>query len=159
MALFAIVVPVIIVAIAATVYIHYGRTAQYQQYYEMAVEQASQAHGQTNPIEVRRAWESTIYYLDLADKIQTTQDSSNLRQESQTALDNLDGILRLDFRQAIIGGLSRSVQISHLVATDTDLYLLDASRGNCDPCIYDQPGLRSGFFLQVRSRGNMPRSL
>ena len=130
MALFAIVVPVIIVAIAATVYIHYGRTAQYQQYYEMALAQASQARGQTNPTEVRRAWDSTIYYLDLADKIQTTQDSSNLRQESQTALDNLDGILRLDFRQAIVGGLSRSVQVSHMSATDTDLYLLDASRGD-----------------------------
>ena len=124
-----IVIPVIIVAIAATVYIHYGRTAQYQQYFDMALGQASQARGQTNPTEVRRAWDSTIYYLDLADKYQKTSDSSDLRQEAQTALDNLDGILRLDFRQAIIGGLSRSVQVSHMAATDTDLYLLDASRG------------------------------
>ncbi len=129
MALFAVVIPVIIVAIAATVYIHYGRTAQYQQYYDMALAQALQARGQTNPTEVRHAWDSTIYYLDLAEKNQKTQDSSTLRQEAQTALDNLDGILRLDFRPAIIGGLSQSVQISHMAATDTDLYLLDASRG------------------------------
>ncbi len=130
MALFAIVIPVIIVAIAVTVYIHYGRTAQYQQYFGMAVDQASQARGQANPTEVRRAWDSTIFYLDLAEKNQKTQDSNALRQEAQTALDNLDGILRLDFRQAIIGGLGRSVQISHMAATDTDLYLLDASRGS-----------------------------
>ncbi len=129
-ALFAIIIPVIIVAIAVTVYIHYGRTAQYQQYYDRALAQAGQARGQTNPTEVRRAWDSTIYYLDLADNNQKTQDSIALRQEAQTALDNLDGILRLDFRQAIIGGLSRSVQVSHMAATDTDLYLLDASRGN-----------------------------
>ena len=128
-ALFAIVIPVIIVAIAATVYIHYGRTAQYQQYYDMALTQASQARGQANPTDVRRAWDSTIYYLDLAEKNQKTQDSNNFRQEAQTALDNLDGILRLDFRPAIIGGLSRSVQVSHMASTDTDLYLLDASRG------------------------------
>jgi hypothetical protein len=128
-ALFAIVIPVIIVAIAATVYIHYGRTAQYAQYYDMALTQAMQARGQTNPTEVRHSWDSTIYYLDLAEKNQKTRDSSNLRQEAQTALDNLDGILRLDFRPAIIGGLSRSVQVSHMAATDTDLYLLDASRG------------------------------
>ena len=128
-ALFAIVIPVIIVAIAATVYIHYGRTAQYQQYFNMAVTQADQARGQTNPTEVRHAWDSTIYYLDLAEKNQKTQDSKNLRQEAQTALDNLDGILRLDFRPAIIGGLSRSVQVSHMAATDTDLYMLDSSRG------------------------------
>ena len=130
MALFAIVIPVIIVAIAFTVYIHYGRTAQYQQYYDMALAQASQARGQANPTEVRRLWDSTIYYLDLAEKNQTTKDSTNMRQEAQTALDNLDGILRLDFRPAIIGGLSRSAQISHMAATDNDLYLLDASSGS-----------------------------
>jgi hypothetical protein len=129
MALFAIVIPVIIVAIAATIYIHYGRTAQYQQYYDMALAQASQARGQANPTEVRRAWDSTIYYLDLAEKNQKTKDSNTLRQEAQTALDNLDGILRLDFRPAIIGGLSRNVQVSHMASTDNDLYLLDASRG------------------------------
>ena len=130
MALFAIVIPVIIVAIAATVYIHYGRTAQYTQNYDMALAQAAQARGQTNPTDVRRAWDSTIYYLDLADKNLKTQDSTTLRQEAQTALDNLDGILRLDFRPAIVSTLSSSVQISHMAATDTDLYLLDGARGN-----------------------------
>jgi hypothetical protein len=130
MALFAIVVPVIIVAIAATVYIHYGRTAQYTQNYDMALAQAAQARGQTNPTDVRHAWDSTIYYLDLADKSLKTQDSITLRQEAQTALDNLDGILRLDFRPAIISTLSRSVQISHMAATDTDLYMLDGARGD-----------------------------
>jgi hypothetical protein len=129
MALFAIVIPVIIVAVAATVYIHYGRTEQYKQNYDMALAQAAQARGLTNPTDVRHAWDSTIYYLDLAEKDQKTQDSNTLRQEAQTALDNLDGIMRLDFRQAINGGLSHSVQVSHMAATDTDLYLLDAARG------------------------------
>ncbi len=68
----------------------------------MALDQAAQAHGQTDPTEVRRAWDSTLYYLDLADQYQVTQDSLNLRQEAQTALDNLDGIVRLDFRPAIV---------------------------------------------------------
>ena len=130
MALFAIVVPVIIVAIAATVYIHYGRTAQYTQNYNMALAQAAQARTQTNPTDVRRAWDSTIYYLDLADKNLKTQDSTTLRQEAQAALDNLDGIVRLDFRPAIVSALSISVQISHMAATDTDLYMLDGARGD-----------------------------
>lgn len=153
MALFAIVVPVIIVAIAVTVYFHYGRSQKYQQNYDMALAQASQARGQTNPTDVRHAWDSTIYYLDLADKSLKTQDSTALRQEAQTALDNLDGILRLDFRPAIVGGLSSSVQISHMAATETDLYLLDALRGNVvrafltnlgyevDPSFKCEPGL------------------
>ena len=130
MALFAIVVPVIIVAVAATIYIHYGRTTQYTQNYDKALAQAAQARGQTNPTDVRRAWDSTIYYLDLADKDLKTQASTTLRQEAQTALDNLDGILRLDFRPAIVSALSSTVQISHMAATDTDLYLLDSTRGD-----------------------------
>jgi len=130
MATLAIVIPVIIVAIAGTVYLHYGRTTRYQQNYDRALAQAAQARGQTSPTEVRHAWDSTIYYLDLAEQNQVTQDSTNLRQEAQTALDNLDGILRLDFRSAIVGALSRTAQISHMAATDTDLYLLDTSRGN-----------------------------
>ena len=92
--------------------------------------QAAQARGQTNPTDVRRAWDSTIYYLDLADKNLKTQDSTTLRQEAQTALDNLDGILRLDFRPAIVSTLSSTVQISHMAATDTDLYLLDSAHGD-----------------------------
>ncbi|MGB8215152.1 MAG: hypothetical protein WCE68_16505 [Anaerolineales bacterium] len=94
----------------------------------MALSQAAQARSQTNPTDVRRSWESTIYYLDQAEEKQKTQDSENLRQEAQTALDNLDGILRLDFRQAIM--LSTGVQISHIAATDTDLYLLDSLHGD-----------------------------
>jgi hypothetical protein len=124
-----IAIPLIVVTIAGLVYTRYGRSTQYQENYNMALGQAAQAHGQTDPNEVRRAWDSTLYYLDLSDRYQVTQDSLNLRQEAQTALDNLDGIVRLDFHPAIVVGLSHTVQVSRMAATNTDLYLLDATRG------------------------------
>jgi hypothetical protein len=128
--LLAIVIPVVIVVIGATVYVQYGRTTQFNQNYEMALNEAAQARGQTDPTEVRRAWESSLYYLDQAEKSLKKQPNAlALRQEAQTALDNLDGILRLDFHSAIAGGLSSAVQISQMAATDTDLYLLDSTRG------------------------------
>ncbi len=131
LALLAIVIPVVIVAIAATVYVQYGRTAQFNANFEMAVNQATLARGQTDPTEVRRAWDSTIYYLDQAEKSLRSQPQAvSLRQEAQTALDNLDGILRLDFQPAIAGGLSRTIQVTQIAATDTDLYLLDGVRGD-----------------------------
>jgi hypothetical protein len=130
LAFVAIAIPVIVVTVAVLVYARYGRVTQYQDYYNMALGQAAQAHGQTDPTEVRRAWDSTLYYLDLADKYQVTQDSLNLRQQAQTALDNLDGIVRLDFNPAIAGGLDRTLQINRMAANNTDLYLLDASRGS-----------------------------
>jgi len=130
LAFLAIAIPLIIVTIAGLVYTRYGRVMQYQDNYNLALGQAAQANGQTDPTEVRHAWDSALYYLDQADNYQVTQDSLNLRQEAQTALDNLDDIVRLDFHPAIISGLDRSVQISRIAATNTDLYLLDASRGS-----------------------------
>lgn len=125
----AIAVPILIVIIASTVYTSHGKTTQYREYYTLALEQAALARGQTDPAEVRRAWDSTIYYLDKAQAYQSTQDEKNLRQEAQTALDNLDGIARLDFHPAIIGGLSSTMNITRMAAVGNDLYLLDSARG------------------------------
>jgi hypothetical protein len=130
LALIAIAIPVLVVIVGTMVYGRYGSVTGYQEKYKLAQEQAALARGQTDPTEVRRDWDTTLYYLDQADSYQQTQDSRNLRQEAQTALDNLDGILRLDFRPAIIGGLSRTIQVSRMAATSTDLYLLDSSKGS-----------------------------
>jgi hypothetical protein len=130
MAILAIAIPIIVVTIAGLVYTRYGRASQFQDYFNKALEQASQAHGQTNPADVRHAWESTLYFLEQADNYQITQESLNLRQEAQTALDNLDGITRLDFRPAITGSLDRTVQVTRMAASGSDLYLLDGSRGS-----------------------------
>ena len=169
----AVAIPLIIVTVAGLVYTRYGRATQYQDNFNMALEQAAQAHGQTDPTEVRRAWDSTLYYLDLADQHQVTEDSINLRQEAQTALDNLDGILRLDFRPAIITGLSRTVQISRMAATNTDLYLLDAARGSvmravlgskgyeidtgfkCGPGLYDNTSVGSLIDIEALLMSNI----
>ena len=130
LAFLAIAIPLIVVTIAGLVYTRYGRVTQYQENYTFALDQAAQAHGQTDPLEVRRAWESTLYYLNRADNYQVTQNSLSLRQQAQAALDNLDGIVRVEFSPAIVGGLSSSVQISRMAASNTDLYLLDAARGS-----------------------------
>jgi hypothetical protein len=130
LAFFAIAIPVILVTVAGLVYNQYGRTARYQENFNLAFEQANLAQSQSGAADVRHAWEIALHYLDQADLYQVTQESLNLRQQAQTALDNLDGIVRLDFQPAIIGGLDHSDQISRMTATNTDLYLLDASRGS-----------------------------
>jgi hypothetical protein len=129
MAFLAVVVPVVIVIMATVVYGRYGSVTQYQDNYDRALEQAALARGETDSAEVRRAWESTLYYLERAETYRKTQESQDLRQQAQTALDNMDSILRLDFHRTIIGSLSNSVQINQMAATDTDLYMLDSARG------------------------------
>ena len=129
MAFIALAVPVLVVLVASMVYLRYGRVSQFKENYNLAVAAAVGATKQSSPLDIRHGWESAIFYLDKAESYQVTQESQELRREAQAALDNMDGIIRLDFRPAIIGGLSRTIQVSHMAATDSDLYLLNAARG------------------------------
>jgi hypothetical protein len=158
LAFLAVAIPLVVVTVAALVYTRYGRMTQYAEYYSLALEQASLAHQQTNPVDVRHAWDSTIYYLDLADNYQVTQDSHSLRQEAQTALDNLDSIVRLNFQPAIVGGLSRTAQITRMVATNTDLYMLDNSHGSVIRATITSQGnyeVDAGFDCQPGTYGSI----
>lgn len=112
------------------VYFQRGRVAQYQNYYKQADTAAQQARKQTDPIELKTAWETTLDYLDKADSYQINPQSQTLRAEAIAAIDKIDQIDRLDFQPAIVGGLDESNQITRIIANNTDLYLLNAKGGN-----------------------------
>ena len=130
MAFIAMFIPIIVVIIASLIYVRFGRSAQYEENYQLAVSEAVGAIGQSDPAMVRRAWESTLYYLDRADSYQTTQDSYTLRLQAQGSLDAMDQIIRLDFRPAIYGGLPRTITVGKMAASETDLYMLDEVSGS-----------------------------
>ncbi len=129
LAFIAIAIPVLIVTMALIFYNQHGKTASYQENYDLAFASAAWASGQTSPADIRVGWERTLYYLDSAEGYKKTGDSQSLRLQAQTALDNLDNIMRLDFGPAIVGGLSRTMNVTRMAATSTDLYLLDGTRG------------------------------
>ena len=130
MAFIAIAIPVLVVTVAVTFFNRYGSAQRYQENFNLAQSSAQEAVNQTDPADVRVSWERTIYYLDQAEQYKTTQQSEELRQEAQAALDGMDDIVRLDFAPTIIGGLPRGVQVSHMAATETDLYLLDSAHAD-----------------------------
>jgi hypothetical protein len=157
----AIAVPLVVVTIAAVVYWEIGVRQQFEVYYTQAEQAAIQTVGQTDPAEVRRAWETTLYWLGKAETYQQTSQSRALRRQAQLSLDTLDRIIRLDFKPAIAGGLSRNVQITRMAASDTDVFMLNRVRGNVmrvfltgsgydlDPDFRCEPGLYNG--IQVGS--------
>jgi len=130
MALIAVLVPITIVTFATVVYFQRGRAAQYEVYYAQAVQAAGYANQQSDPEARRQAWQDVLKYLELADTYQKTADSQSLRSSAQQVFDDLDLTTRLDFQPAIVGGLPEDVKISRIVATETDLYLLDANKGS-----------------------------
>ena len=129
MAFFAIAVPLVVVTVSAVVYFQRGRAAQYEIYFTQASEAAEGAATKSDPVELRHAWQTALLYLDQAENYQTTSESKEMRIQAQAALDEIQGIERLDFKPALVDQLPETANISRVVTDGDDLYLLDQSQG------------------------------
>ncbi len=94
------------------------------------MDEAAYAATLSNPLEQRMAWQAVLGDLDKAENYTVTSQSQTLRAQATENLDNLDSIKRLDYQQAIVGGLDTGVRVSRMIATATDLYMLNAEQGN-----------------------------
>lgn len=129
MAFIALAVPLVIVAIALVIYFEKGQVEQYNLYFVQAQAAVLEVNDQKDPKVVRSAAERALLLLDKADTYQITNESRALRQQAQNQLDQIDSIVRLPFQPAIIGDLSRTANITQIIATANDLYLLDSTQG------------------------------
>ncbi len=130
MVFIAIAIPLILAVIGGMVFLQRGRAQQQQVFYQQAVEEAAYASTLTNPLEQRLAWQTAIGDLDKAEYYAITSQSQSLRAQVIANLDTLDAVKRLDYQQAIVGGLDNGVSVTRIVATTTDMYLLNGKQGN-----------------------------
>ena len=128
MALIAIIIPLIVVTVASVVYFQSGGNLQYQDAFSEAQTARARAIQQTDELAKRLAWENTLFSLDKAEKFRTTAETREMRAEALDSLDILLDIIRLDFSHSI-SGVPRNAQITRIVATDTEIYMLNASNG------------------------------
>ncbi len=126
----AIAIPLIIVAISLTVYMQSGRSEQRLAYYQQAATFAQQALGQSDPLLQRNNWSQVLQWLDKAEEYGVTADSRALRTRAQQGVDSVDAINRVEFKAVNRIGFANAVQISRMVASGDDLYLLDSSNGS-----------------------------
>jgi hypothetical protein len=157
MALIAIVIPIIVVTMASVVYLRLGQSIQYDELYGQALSARAQAISETDPIRQRDAWQRVLVFLNKADEYREPEESKALRAEAQTSLDNLMGVIRLEFVPAFPNGLGGSVNISRMAANESDLYMLDAQAGKIlhasftgrsleyDPAFDCEPGSYGGY--------------
>ncbi|HMD80591.1 MAG TPA: hypothetical protein VKE92_04735 [Anaerolineales bacterium] len=153
----AVVIPVLVVTVATVVYLRFGQSIQYEELYGQALAARAQAESVTEPVRQRDSWLSVLAFLDQADEYRQTDEARLLRSEAQAKLDNLMGVVRLEFNPAFTGGLGSSTQISRMAASESDLYMLDAERGNIlhasftgrslelDTTFTCQPGTYAGY--------------
>ncbi len=132
MAFIAIAVPLLVVTVSAGVYLERGRGRLFEEYYLQAQRTAELARSLEDPSDVRAAWQNVLAYLDQAEVYQSAEASQRLRQEAMGVLDELDGVQRLVFQQAVIRGLPADIQIKRIVVRDDDgvLYLLNEVDGS-----------------------------
>jgi hypothetical protein len=157
MVFIAVVIPVIVVVIASVVYLRYGQSVQYDEFYSQAIAARAQAVSETDPARQRQDWQNVLDILDKADTYRETDESKVLRAEAQNNYDNLMGVVRLEFVPAFTNGLGGSTQISRMAANESDLYMLNAEGGNIlhasftgqtlelDGAFNCQPGMYAGY--------------
>lgn len=136
----AIVIPLLISVAGAMMYVERGQRTQFEALYQQAAQEAQTAQAETDPAKQRSAWNQALTTLDQAERYMKTADSQNLRLQAGSILDQLDGVTRLDFRPAIIGGLDKKVIISRLASFENDLYILDSARGRVLRAIFTGGG-------------------
>jgi hypothetical protein len=126
----AVAVPIIIVAVAATLYARNGRDTLFDGYLAQAQQLAVRADGQMEDKAARLAsLQESLYWLDKADAYGETEESIALRQQVQTELDDMQDITRINMVSAIHTALPNNTVITQLAISGTDLYALDSTTG------------------------------
>ncbi len=130
MVFIAIAIPLVLAVIGGIVFLQRGEAQQQQIYYQKAVEKAAYAATLSNPLEQRLAYQVTLGELDKAEEYTVTSQSQELRTQVTASLDAIDSVKRLDYQQAIVSGLEAGINVTRMVATTADLYLLNGEQGN-----------------------------
>jgi hypothetical protein len=155
----AVVIPVVVVTMASVVYFRLGQSIQFDELYGQALNARAQAVSETDPARQRDAWQRVLNSLNQADEYRVTDESNMLRNEAQSNLDSLMGVLRLEFVPAFPNGVggSSSTVISRMAASESDLYMLTAPEGKIlhaaftgrslelDNAFNCQPGTYAGY--------------
>lgn len=126
----AIAVPVLVVAIATTIYFRSGKSEQRQAYLLAAQQMALQAAGQQDVVTQRKDWTQTLYWVDKAEEFGRTDDTRYLHEQAQTAIDTIDGVVRLPMQLAVATGLPSDANITKIAAASDDVFALDSNDGH-----------------------------
>jgi hypothetical protein len=141
MVFIAVAVPVIVVAVATTVYIQNGRGEQHQVYIAQAQEAFIQGQNQTDPLLQRVNYEAALEWVKKAEEYGITEESLALRSQIGGAIDAIDGITRFELKPALPTDFDPTVRLKQIWASQTeDLYLLDGANGRVYRMVYTRPG-------------------
>ena len=128
MLVIAVAVPLIIAAVAVTIYYQLGPQKEFHDDMSQAEKTAAQISKITDINLQINAMQQTIQYVDQAEKHLVNDQSRSLRMQIQDGLDKIYDIKRVEY-QPISDNLDGTVKITRILSNPTDTYLLDSSQG------------------------------
>ncbi len=147
MAFIAVMIPLVVVIAASSVYFRLGRSAQYELLTTQAEQILQQSYQQSDPGTKRADLSASLSLLQKADTFAadsgTKAEIKTQLKEVRNALDELDLVKRVDYQPAIIGGLKLSNKITEIQAVEDQLYLLDSSSSSVLHAFPHREGLRN----------------
>lgn len=125
----AAMVPIVVVLLVSILYFQVGRGQLYTNNYNRAQASAAVASAIDDPNEARNSWELALQYAQKAASYDENEEVNAILLQAQGALDEMDSIERLDFQLALFDDLPEDVKIKQMLATNTELFMLDANEG------------------------------
>ena len=125
----AIVVPLLVVAIAMTIFTQLGKGQTQQVYLQQARQLATQAMNEPDQAKQRDLWSQTLQVVSKAEEYGENAETRQLRNSVDSGLDELDKVKRIAFNETMRSGLAENVNIIRMVANGNDIYALDDSSG------------------------------
>ncbi len=126
----AVAVPVLVVAIATTIYFRSGKSEQRQAYLLAAQQTALQAAGEIDAARQRELWDQSLHWVIKAEEFGQTDDTRYLYRQALSAIDSLDGVVRLPMQLAVATGLPGGIEVTRVAASSEDVFLLNGRGGN-----------------------------
>lgn len=126
----AIAVPIIVAIIAFSVWINQGRSQHFAYYMGEGERYAQEAElAREDPVAYSFNLQAAMMYLEKANQYGATEESTALLTSVQAQLDKLQGVARLTMLPLETNVKLGNVNITQMVATNTDLYILDSLSG------------------------------
>ena len=125
----AIVVPLLVVAVAMTIFTQLGRGETQQVYLQQARQLATQAMNESDQAKQRDLWGQTLGLVSKAEEYGENAETRQVRSAVDSGLDELDKVKRIAFNETMRSGLTENVNIIRMVSNGNDIYALDDSSG------------------------------
>ncbi len=126
----ALAIPLLFALIAGSVYITKGKAREFDASLIQAQQYLIQAEGTVNDEPSRLAsLQQAMFWLEKASEYGDSETLDSLSIQVRSSLDQLQGIKRLELTPLFNGDLARNAKITQMVATNSDVYLLDETSG------------------------------